>query len=537
MSIPDIKKNDWYDYTRAEEVIEAYNRGGGSALPADKFVAQSVVPAGTGAYRDFSYIAPEVPELTAENCVACMECVQNCPDTAILGKVVRPEDLEKALAAIADEDQRALARAQFVQTTKFFKTYQKKHDKDPAAAPGAEFGIFIDPTKCKGCGECVEVCGDHGALKMIKKTPDNLPDFFALWKLHNDLPATPKEYISEKISVDLMLKPSSLQYVGGAGSCMGCGEASVIRQIQAITNEYHGNNYGIIAATGCSTVYGSTYPYNPFTVPWSNSLFENAATFAMGVRRYWDDMGLTDRGLWAMGGDGGMLDIGFQALSRLLCSGMNVKVFIMDTQVYSNTGGQTSCASYMGQEAKMSVHGKTVPGKPERRKEAAQICMMHPNTYVAQTIGPMTTHFYKSLRGALEYQGPAVIMAYTTCQPEHGVADDLAAHQARLAVETRAFPILIYDPSKGRTIKERLSLQGNPSVNRNWHTKELKDGTVEVHDFCTFARSEGRFAKHFAKDGSPSAMILASQQERLENWWQLQELAGVVNKDLEEEGA
>jgi len=185
----------------------------------------------------------------------------------------------------------------------------------------------------------------------------------------------------------------------------------------------------------------------------------------------------------------------------------------------------------------MSVHGKTVPGKPERRKEAAQICMMHPNTYVAQTIGPMTTHFYKSLRGALEYQGPAVIMAYTTCQPEHGVADDLAAHQARLAVETRAFPILIYDPSKGRTIKERLSLQGNPSVNRNWHTKELKDGTVEVHDFCTFARSEGRFAKHFAKDGSPSAMILASQQERLENWWQLQELAGVVNKDLEEEGA
>jgi len=531
MSTPEMKKNDWYDYKRAAEVLDAYNRGAGSAQPADEFVAQSIVPAGTGAQRDFSYIAPEVPELTAANCVACMECVQNCPDTAILGKVVRTADLEATLAALPDPEQRALARAQFVQTTKFYKTYQKKHATDPSLPEGAEFGIFIDPTKCKGCGECVEVCGDHGALKMIKKTPDNLPDFFHLWKLHNDLPDTPKAYISPKISIDIMLKPAARQYTGGAGSCMGCGEASVIRQIMAMTSELYGHNYGIVAATGCSTVYGSTYPYNPFVVPWAHSLFENASTFGMGVRRCWDDFGHTDRCLWVMGGDGGMLDIGFQALSRLLCSGMNVKVFIMDTQVYSNTGGQTSTCSFMGQDAKMSVHGKVVAGKPERRKEAAQICMMHPNTYVAQTVGPMTTHLYKAVRGALEYNGPAVILGYTTCQPEHGVADNMSAHQARLAVECRAFPLMIYDPSKGRTIKERLSLQGNPSVTRDWHTKELKDGAVEVHDFAYFARTEGRFAKHFDAQGKPSAMILKSQQERLENWWQLQELAGVVNED------
>ena len=100
-------------------------------------------------------------------------------------------------------------------------------------------------------------------------------------------------------------------------------------------------------------------------------------------------------------------------------------------------------------------------------------------------------------------------------------------------MECRVFPLMIYNPSKGRTIKERLSLQGNPSVSRDWHTKELKDGTVEVHDFAHFARTEARFAKHFGKDGTPSEMLLASQQDRLQNWWQLQELAGVVNQDQE----
>jgi pyruvate ferredoxin oxidoreductase beta subunit len=81
------KSAHWYDYTRAAEVLDAYNKGAGSSLPADEFVAQSVLPGGTGGARDFSYIAPELPEYLAENCVGCMDCVNNCPDTAILGKI------------------------------------------------------------------------------------------------------------------------------------------------------------------------------------------------------------------------------------------------------------------------------------------------------------------------------------------------------------------------------------------------------------------------------------------------------------------
>ncbi|MBF0187482.1 MAG: thiamine pyrophosphate-binding protein [Magnetococcales bacterium] len=525
---------EWYDADRAREIIEAYNSGRGSGSPADRFAARSLVPAGSGSYRDFSYIAPDLPIFNAENCTACMDCVQNCPDTSIWGRVVTPEDLEAQLAKIDDEEQRELIRSQFVKTTKFWKTYEKKRDKDPEAPAGALFGIFIDPTKCKGCGECVVVCGEHDALKMIKKTRDNLPDFFSMWDYYKETPESPPEYINPRLKVDIMLKDAANHYVGGGGSCMGCGEVSVIRQLLAMTQEKVGHKYGILAATGCNTVYGSTYPYNPFLVPWSNSLFENCATVGMGVRAHWDQTGREDHHVWVFGGDGAMLDIGFQALSRMLASGMNIKALVLDTQVYSNTGGQTSTATYIGQEAKMSIHGKAVLGKQEARKEIGNIAMMHPHTFVAQTIGPMTSHFYKSVEQALDYNGPAVINVYTTCQPEHQVADDLSADQAILAVESRAFPLFIYHPEAGPTFASRLSLQGNPSVTRDWHHRKTKEGEEKV-DFLTFARSEGRFLKHFDKEGKPTPTLLKSQEDRLDNWRLLQELAGVKNSDFAKE--
>lgn len=526
----------WYDVKRANEVVDAYNRGGGSAQPADPFVAQSILPASTGALRDFSYIAPELPEFRQQNCVGCMDCVNNCPDTAILARVVKKDALESALASVNDEHEKEYIKHEFAITTKYHDTYEKKHAKDPSLPEGAYFSIYIDPTKCKGCGECVEACGEHFALKMIKKTKDNLPHYINIFDFERKLPDTPDEYVNPKIPVDMMLREKNMcLYAGGAGSCMGCGEASVLRQMLAATGEKVGNNFGIVAATGCNTVYGSTYPYNPYNVPWTNSLFENAPADAMGIRSYWDTHGHEDWALWVLGGDGAMYDIGFQSLSRMLSSGMNIKVFVLDTQVYSNTGGQTSTASFMGQESKMSAYGKIVKGKPERRKELSLIAMMHPNTYVSQTVGPMTGHFYKSIARALDYKGPAVIVVYTTCQPEHGVADNMAAHQARLSVESRAFPIFTYDPERGTTIREHLSLQGNPSVDKNWHARMTKEGKSEVINFVSFAKTEGRFKKHFDRDGNPSEMILRAQQERLENWWKLQELAGIINKDRQEE--
>lgn len=500
-----------------ERIIRGYEEGWGERdLPADLTCARSLVPAGTAALRDFSNIAPEIPEYIPQNCTGCMDCVTECPDTAILGKVLSETEWQQKLAAIPEADRAAYA-SQWSKTKKYYEAGKKK------LGDGGMFQIIIDPSKCKGCAECVTVCDDL-ALKMIEKTDDVMTLARKTHRYFKSIGPSNNKYINDSLLIDMMLKEQTHIYVGGAGSCAGCGEGTALRMMCAATGSKYGDQWGIVAATGCNTVYTSTYPYNPYLVPWTNSLFENAPADALGVRMRWDQMGWQDKPLWCLGGDGAMFDIGFQALSRLLASGQNIKVFVLDTQVYSNTGGQASTASFTGQNTKMSVHGKAVAGKQERRKEIAQIAMMHPRTYVAQTTCAHINHFYKAVLGALEFDGPAVVTCYTTCQPEHGVADNMAGEQARLAVDTRAFPILIYDPRKGDRIKERLSLQGNPAVKDDWF---VNPKTKEEVTFIDFARSEGRFVKHFDREGNPSPTLLAAKQDRLENWRLLQELAGL----------
>jgi pyruvate/2-oxoacid:ferredoxin oxidoreductase beta subunit/NAD-dependent dihydropyrimidine dehydrogenase PreA subunit len=500
-----------------ERIIRGYEEGYGEKdLPADLTLARSLIPAGTATLRDFSNISPEIPEYIPENCTACMDCVTECPDTAILGKVLSETEWEEKLKTIPEAD-REMFRKQWSKTKKYYDAGKKK------LGVGGMFQIIIDPSKCKGCAECVTVCDDD-ALKMIAKTDEVMTNARKTHRYFKNIGPSNDKYISDSLLIDMMLKEQTHIYVGGAGSCAGCGEGTALRMLCAATGSKYGDQWGLVAATGCNTVYTSTYPYNPYLVPWTNSLFENAPADAIGVRLRWDQMGWQDKPLWCIGGDGAMFDIGFQALSRLLASGMNVKVFVLDTQVYSNTGGQASTSSYTGQNTKMSVHGKTYGGKQERRKEIAQIAMMHPRTYVAQTTCAHVNHFYKAVLGALEFDGPAIICCYTTCQPEHGVADNMAGEQARLAVDSRAFPILIYDPRKGDTVKTRLSLQGNPAVKEDWF-KNPKSG--EEVTFIDFARSEGRFAKHFDRDGNPSETLQWAKQERLENWHLLQELAGL----------
>jgi len=501
-----------------ERIIRGYEEGyGDSELPADLSTARSLIPAGTASLRDFSYISPEIPEYIPSNCTGCMDCVTECPDTAILGKVLGEDELALKIQSIPEED-RAMYAEQWSKTKKYYDGGKKK-----AGGVGGMFQIIIDPSKCKGCAECVTVCDDD-ALKMIQKNDDVILKSRKTHRIFKDMGPSNEKYINNNLLIDMMLKESTHIYTGGAGSCAGCGEGTALRMMCAATGSKHGENWGIIAATGCNTVYTSTYPYNPYMIPWTNSLFENAPTYGIGVRMRWDQMGWKDRPLWVIGGDGAMFDIGFQALSRLFASGMNLKVFVLDTQVYSNTGGQASTASFTGQNTKMSVHGSVFGGKQERRKEIAQIAMMHPRTYVAQTTCAHINHFYKSVLGALEFDGPAIVVCYTTCQPEHGVADNMAGEQARLAVDTRAFPLLTYDPRAGDTIKTRLSLMGNPNMKGDWF---VNPKTNEEVTFVDFARSEGRFAKHFDKDGNPSPTVMYAKQDRLENWRLLQELAGL----------
>jgi pyruvate ferredoxin oxidoreductase beta subunit len=500
-------------------IIRGYEDGvAEKGLPADLTTARSLIPAGTATLRDFSYVSPEIPEFVTENCTGCMDCVTQCPDTAILGKVLSESALNEKLQTIDDEGDREMFEAQWAKTRKYYDGPAKKGKE------GGRFSILIDPSKCKGCAECVTVCDDL-ALKMIPKSEETMDSIRKSHRFFKDFGPSDSTYINDNLLIDMMLKEESHIYVGGAGSCAGCGEGTALRMLCSATGVKHGDQWGIVAATGCNTVYTSTYPYNPYLIPWTNSLFENAPADALGVRLRWNQKGWEDKPIWCIGGDGAMFDIGFQSLSRLFASGEKVKVFVLDTQVYSNTGGQASTSTFTGQNAKMSLHGKKISGKQERRKEIAQIAMMHPYTFVAQTTCAHTNHFYKSVISALEFDGPAIINCYTTCQPEHGVADNMAADQARLAVDSRAFPLMIFDPRKGKTIKSRMSLQGNPAVKEDWWTNPKTKETVNFIDFC---RSEGRFSKHFDKDGNPSETLLRSQEDRLENWNLLQELAGLI---------
>jgi pyruvate/2-oxoacid:ferredoxin oxidoreductase beta subunit/Pyruvate/2-oxoacid:ferredoxin oxidoreductase delta subunit len=514
-------------------VVEAYRRGiADQELPSDPGVARSVIPPGTAATRDFSGLAPRIPQLIADACVGCMACVSACPDSAILATVQPESVLTPAIGEFATREadrERVIveARSHFARTTKYADVPARR------GLEPAEFGLFIDPVHCKGCAECVEVCAalGHDALVMVDKLPvepaggSTLERYARAMRLVRSLPPTPAAYRNDKALADLMLGEHAFGYVGGAGSCSGCGEATAIRMLVAATRQLHGpESMAIVAATGCNTVFGSTYPFNPYLVPWTNSLFENAPAVALGVRARWDQDGHPDRRLWVLGGDGAMYDIGFQALSRMVASGADIKVLVLDTQVYSNTGGQASTASFGGQVTKLSAFGKALHGRTEERKELGRIMAAHRTAYVAQTTPAHLNHFYRAVMEANEYPGPAVVIAYTPCQPEHGIADDASMRQATRAVDTRAFPLFTYDPRRGAREADRWSLQGNPALRDDW--AKTPEGTPD--DFLAFARSEGRFAGHFAADGTPSLEILATQDDRLANWRTLQELAGLT---------
>lgn len=303
---------------------------------------------------------------------------------------------------------------------------------------------------------------------------------------------------------------------------------------------------GMANSTGCSSVWGSTYPYNPYPFPWVNHLFQDSPSIAIGlfeahmrkmsdgfrsVRRAellqggnysatvhepelaeldWQHFSDEEFALCppivAMGGDGAMLDIGFQNLSRLMASGRPIRVIVLDTQVYSNTGGQACTSGFTGQVADMSAYGKAQHGKTEARKELALIAIAHRGVYVHQSSQASASHLMAGVLKGLRKRRPALFNIYTPCPVEHGLPDDWAQHAARLALESRAFPYLTYDPDAGPSLADCLTLEGNPSPDAAWPSYTLRfegdtgPGTLEVPlTIADWAATEARFKQHFAE--------------------------------------
>jgi len=202
-----------------------------------------------------------------------------------------------------------------------------------------------------------------------------------------------------------------------------------------------------------------------------------------------------------------MYDIGFQNLSRALASGHPVKILVLDTQVYSNTGGQACTSGFIGQVADMSPYGKVWKGKTEQRKEIGLIGMAHRTSFVLQSAISNLTHLLEGYIDGLNARRPALFNVYAACQPEHGIGDNMSTHQSRMAVESRAYPLFRYDPDAGTTFEECCSIEGNPDLDQDWISWTLKyqdekGAAAEMavpFTFADFAMTEGRFRKHFRK--------------------------------------
>jgi pyruvate-ferredoxin/flavodoxin oxidoreductase len=685
-----------------EQTGSFYLRGNGSDNLTDPFIGLSVMPSTTALFRDMTSIRFEHPEWIPNNCTACGDCYTACPDTAIPGLVSELSDvlntvtewvrkkhgklnhlpkavrqmesrvregfpdvgngttvnvvIQETIDHMLDEQpelaeefgwfREELGEFKFALTRPYFDLPEKQE-----SGSGGLFSITINPTTCKGCMECIEVCPDD-ALRAVPQTETSIDRLRREWDLWTDLPNTPDKYkrvddLEEKIGpleTILLNKDAYQSFASGDGACLGCSEKSVIHLFTATVEslmqprikkhvaklegliqklEQHIREQlmgpvdlsdadlmnrilsesgqtdltvsgiagkmesargsepidqdwlremtqllarlkklkwtytqgttgqgratmGMCNATGCTSVWGSTWPYNPYPFPWANHLFQDSPSMAMGIfeghmakmaegfrairkaelelegrydprehedffryfnwKEFTEEEWLLCPPVVVLGGDGAMYDIGFQNLSRLMASGKPIKVIVVDTQVYSNTGGQACTSGFIGQVSDMAEFGKVWKGKPEPRKEIGLIAMAHRNTYVLQASLAHTSQMIEGFIDGLMTQRPALFNLYTTCQPEHGVGDDLGVHQAKLALESRAYPIFKYNPDRGVRPEEAFDLEGNPALHETWFTYKLKyleygrEKTMEVAmTFADFALTEGRFRKHFRK--------------------------------------
>ncbi|MGO9483749.1 MAG: 2-oxoacid:acceptor oxidoreductase family protein [Rhodomicrobium sp.] len=642
-----------------DETVASHFRDGTIAEAPVLPGAGMFMPVGSAAWKDKGLFRRTVPEFKADLCAGCLDCTIVCPDAAIpntihdipellltaaatldlpearreavraavpamgtaireayrkVKKVAKPfhEQAAEVAGGVAGGDAQlaadlakmadALAVFPVSKTRPFFDNIEKS---EPGG--GAMYAVTIDPWKCTGCLECIEVCGP-GALVEREQTPEILESMQATFEFLSRTPKTPERFYegasaragkTKRLMLDLA---NYYAVTGGHGACRGCGEVTAIRAVVAANRAMHternkdhireveslierlnakraaiqadparaermartvetlerrlfelesgptgnGPSSTVIAnSTGCSSVYASTFPFNPYTDPWVNSLFQDAQPLAKGIFeglaataaddfgalrtarldledaynpaehdkffRYFnwtqfseEEMALLPAVL-TIGGDGATYDIGFGALSRVLASNTPIKVVVLNTGAYSNTGGQTSTASFTAQDSDLSRVGSAHAGKQEDRKELGLIASFHPNTYVAQSNTAVQGVFFRALLEFLNYnKGPAVLDLYTPCQAEHGIADNAARRQAKLASDSRMSPLFIRDPRESGNL---LSLDGNPSKDEDWTKVTLNyvdaDGAAQriQHPLtpADFALGEGRFRKHFKR--------------------------------------
>ncbi len=449
--LPDRK--EVLDYvTNLQKPITAQK---GNDLPVSAFLpyADGSFPAGTTAHERRN-TATEIPVWKPENCIQCNLCSYVCPHA-----VIRPAAMTAAEKEAAPEGMKTLLM-------------------NGMTGENYHFAITVSEVDCTGCGSCAGVCPGKMGKKALEMTPIHEKrehqEYFDYGK---SLPVKPEilEVFKENTVKGSQMRKPLLEF---HGACAGCGETTYPRLI----TQLFGERMYIANATGCSSIWANSSPSTAYTVgpcgcgpAWSNSLFEDAAEFGYGMLLGNNTIRPSESlSHWVFGGDGFAYDIGYGGLDHILASGANINILIMDTEVYSNTGGQASKATPVGASAKFATDGKYT-----RKKDLAAMAMTYGDIYVAQIA--MGADYNQTLRAILEaesYNGPSLIIAYSPCI-SHGIKSGMGSSQQEeaKAVKTGYWHLFRYNPA--------LKEQGkNPFI---------LDSKAPTLDYDDFLKGETRY--------------------------------------------
>ncbi len=481
--------------------------GRGDEIPVSRFKIDGTFgggqyPVGTSRYEKRA-LATRVANCDLSKCIQCGKCSMLCPHGAIRIKVMNESEMERA-------------KANGITVVPM---------KTPELGDGLYYTLNISPSDCTGCGLCMKNC-PVGALTMIPMSDGikNQKTFDESLKIKD----IDKSKLNLNIPKHVELLPHYFEF---PGACAGCGETPYVR----LMSHLFGDKMVVANATGCSSIYGGNLPTTPWCADangrgpaWSNSLFEDNAEYGLGMRIALNqkksalksvlfELGIeniesmfnvkdteqqrqiketlqkqlsqmdndrakyaltlldaiVDKSVWIVGGDGWAYDIGYGGVDHILHSGENVNILVLDTEGYSNTGGQQSKSTPFGASMKFAIGGK------EHAKKDLGLMAMMSGAYVAQiAIGANQAQAIRAFREAEAFDGPSIILAYAPCIAHGFALQNGVEHQINL-VNTGAWPLYRFNPEN--LVREQNPLTMDSHVDTPFPLEE-------------FMKSETRFA-------------------------------------------
>ena len=480
-----------------KKVVVPMNRTEGDSLSVgvikEMGMTDGTFPMGTSAFEKRG-IAVDVPEWQVDKCIQCNACSFVCPHACIRPVLASDDEVKKAPAGFAT--------------------------KPATGAAGLHFRVAVSPLDCTGCGNCVQVCPAKEKAIVMKPLGSQMEQA-DLWDYAMSLSTKPNPMNKETVKGSQFETPY-LQFSGACGGCLETAYARLVTQLfgdrMMIANATGCSS--IWGASAPSTPYCADK--RGFGPAWANSLFEDNAEYGLGMytavkqlrdrltakvsaalagatgdakaalQEWYDnrDEGkgtreraekltaaleaannpqlaeileykdfFVKRSQWIFGGDGWAYDIGYGGLDHVLASGENVNVFVFDTEVYSNTGGQSSKSTPTAAIAQFAASGKRT-----KKKDLGMMAMSYGYVYVAQIcMGADRNQTLKAIAEAEAYPGPSLIIAYSPCI-NHGLKLGMGNSQleCKRAVDAGYWALYRYNPALQDQGKNPFSLDSKP---------------------------------------------------------------------------